>query len=423
VLTEIHKKRDSGMSKQTQHNTIISGTWRRWLATLLAGAVALGSTVSVTAQVPVPRPSGPAPTVVPREPEVAASSYILIDAATGQVIMEKNADEPLPPASLTKIMTAYIVEYEIDSGNLSLDDQVFISEKAWRTQGSKTFVDVNSYVRVEDLLRGIIIQSGNDAAVAMAEHIAGSEEAFADLMNQHARRLGMTGSYFENASGLDDDGANNQMTARDLATLARVKILNHPNHYRIYSEREFTFNGIRQSNRNTLLFRDNTVDGMKTGWTTAAGYCLVASAVRDGMRLISVVMGTASEEARAVETQKMLSYGFRFFETHKAYNAGQALDSLRVWSAKENTVDVGMAEDVMLTIPRGRAGDLVATLNTEQTLRGAIEQGQVLGTVDITLDDQLLYSGNVVALQGVERAGFLKRLIDALTLFFMGLFQ
>ncbi len=410
------------MSKRTQHNTIISGTWRRWLALMLAGSLALGSTVSM-AQVPVPRAGGPAIAVVPREPEIAATSYILIDAATGQIIMEKDSDQSLPPASLTKIMTAYIVEYEIDNGNLSLDDQVFISEKAWRTQGSKTFVDVNSYVRVEDLLRGIIIQSGNDASVAMAEHIAGSEEAFADLMNQHARRLGMNGSYFENSSGLDDDGANNQMTARDLATLARVKILNHPTHYSLYGEREFTFNGIRQSNRNTLLFRDNTVDGMKTGWTTQAGYCLVASAVRDGMRLISVVMGTASEEARAAETQKMLSYGFRFFETHKAYSAGQVLDSLRVWSAKDNSVDVGIAEDVLLTIPRGRAGDLVATLNTEQTLRGAIEQGQVLGTVDITLDDELLYTGNVIAVQGVEQAGLLKRLIDALTLFFMGLFQ
>ncbi len=411
------------MSKRIQHNTIISSGWRRWLALMLAGSVTLGSAFSATAQVPVPRAAGPAVAVVPREPEIAGSSYILIDAATGQVIMEKNADESLPPASLTKIMTAYIVEYEIDNGNLSLDDQVFISEKAWRTQGSKTFVDVNSYVRVEDLLRGIIIQSGNDASVAMAEHIAGSEEAFADLMNQHARRLGMTGSYFENSSGLDDAGQQNMMTARDLATLARVKILQHPTHYSMYAEREFTFNGIRQTNRNTLLFRDNTVDGMKTGWTTPAGYCLVASAVRDGMRLISVVMGTESEEARAVETQKMLSYGFRFFETYKAYEAGQVLDSLRVWSARENTVEVGMADEVLLTIPRGRAGDLVATLNTEQTLRGAIEQGQVLGTVNITLDDQVLYTGNVIAVQGVERAGFFKRLLDALTLFFMGLFQ
>ncbi|MDO9476147.1 MAG: D-alanyl-D-alanine carboxypeptidase family protein [Pseudohongiella sp.] len=400
--------------------------WRRSVAILLAGSVALSSAVMSFAQTPTPRPTTPAPTmqaIVPRAPDIAASSFILLDAVTGHVVMEQNSDESLPPASLTKIMTAYVAEYEIDNGNLSLDDQVFISERAWRTQGSKTFVDVNSYVRVEDLLRGIIIQSGNDASVAMAEHIAGSEEAFADLMNQHARRLGMTNSYFVNSSGLDDTGQTNLMSARDLATLARVKILQHPVHYRMYSEREFTFNGIRQPNRNTLLFRDNTVDGMKTGWTTPAGYCLVASAQRDGMRLIAVVMGTASEEARAVEAQKMLSYGFRFFETHKLYEAGQVLQSLRVWSAAENEIEVGIPNEVLITLPRGRAGELVTTLSTEETLRGAIEAGQVLGTVQVTLDEDVIYSGEVVAMKSLERGGLLKRLIDALTLFFMGLFS
>jgi D-alanyl-D-alanine carboxypeptidase (penicillin-binding protein 5/6) len=360
--------------------------------------------------------------IVPRAPDIAASSYILIDAVTGHAIMELNSDEALPPASLTKIMTAYVAEYEIDKGNLSLDDQVFISERAWRTQGSKTFVDVNSYVRVEDLMRGIIIQSGNDASVAMAEHIAGSEEAFADLMNQHARRLGMNSSYFVNSSGLDDTGQTNLMSARDLATLARVKILEHPVHYRMYAEREFTFNGISQPNRNTLLFRDNTVDGMKTGWTTPAGYCLVASAERDGMRLIAVVMGTASEEARAVEAQKMLSYGFRFFESHRLFEVNQVVESLRIWSAAENTIDVGIPSEVLITLPRGRAGDLVTTLSTQETLRGAIEAGQVLGSVQVTLDDEVLYSGDVVAMKSLERGGLLKRLMDALTLFFMGLF-
>ncbi|MDP3517789.1 MAG: D-alanyl-D-alanine carboxypeptidase family protein [Pseudohongiella sp.] len=414
------------MSKQTQQNVTPVTRWRRSVAILLAGSVALSSAVMSFAQTPTPRPTTPAPTIqaiVPRAPDIAGSSYILIDAVTGHVVMEQNSDESLPPASLTKIMTAYVAEYEIDNGNLSLDDQVFISERAWRTQGSKTFVDVNSYVRVEDLLRGIIIQSGNDASVAMAEHIAGSEEAFADLMNQHARRLGMTNSYFVNSSGLDDTGQTNLMSARDLATLARVKILQHPVHYRMYSEREFTFNGIRQPNRNTLLFRDNTVDGMKTGWTTPAGYCLVASAQRDGMRLIAVVMGTASEEARAVEAQKMLSYGFRFFETHKLYEAGQVLQSLRVWSAAENEIEVGIPNEVLITLPRGRAGELVTTLSTEETLRGAIEAGQVLGTVQVTLDEDVIYSGEVVAMKSLERAGLLKRLIDALTLFFMGLFS
>lgn len=364
-----------------------------------------------------------AQSIMPRPPEIAGSSYILIDATTGHVIMEQNSEEALPPASLTKMMTAYIAEVEIDNGNMTYDDLVFISEKAWRTQGSKTFVDVNSRVRVEDLLRGIIIQSGNDASVAMAEHIAGSEEAFADLMNQHARALGMDNSYFVNSSGLDDDGNTNLMSARDLATLARAKILEHPSHYAMYSEREFTFNGITQANRNTLLFRDPTVDGMKTGWTTQAGYCLVASAERDGMRLIAVVMGTASEDARVVETQKMLSYGFRFFETYKLYDAGEVVNSARVWSGAQNSVDLGIQEEVLITIPRGRSEDLVATVDMDEVIRGGFEAGDVMGSVQITLDDEVLYAGDVVAMQTVERGGFLRRLIDALTLFFMGLFS
>ena len=417
------------MTNRAQSEVTPLSRTNRCLALLLAGSIALSTSVLSFAQTttapapaPTPMPSPAMQAIVPRAPDIAASSYILIDAVTGHAIMEMNSDEALPPASLTKIMTAYVAEYEIDNGNLSLDDMVFISERAWRTQGSKTFVDVNSYVRVEDLLRGIIIQSGNDASVAMAEHIAGSEEAFADLMNQHARRLGMNSSYFVNSSGLDDTGQTNLMSARDLATLARVKILEHPVHYRMYAEREFTFNGISQPNRNTLLFRDNTVDGMKTGWTTPAGFCLVASAERDGMRLIAVVMGTASEEARAVEAQKMLSYGFRFFESHRLFEANQVVESLRIWSAAENTIDVGIPSEVLITLPRGRAGDLVTTLSTQETLRGAIEAGQVLGSVQVTLDDDVLFTGDIVAMKSLERGGLLKRLMDALTLFFMGLF-
>lgn len=361
--------------------------------------------------------------IIPRPPQIAASSYILLDALTGKVIVEENADVQLPPASLTKIMTAYIAEVEIDNGNMSLDDEVHISEKAWRTQGSKMFVDVNSNVRVEDILRGIIIQSGNDASVAMAEHIAGSEDAFADLMNQHAQRLGMSNTFFMNSSGLDTEERYNIMSARDLATLARATIIEHPDHYSIYSEREFTYNDIRQPNRNTLLFRDRNIDGMKTGWTTAAGYCLVASGERDGMRLISVVMGTASEDARATESQKLMTYGFRYFETSKLYGAGDVLSSTKVWSGKENSVELGMTEEVVATIPRGQSGSLQATLNVDETIRAPIEQGQVLGTVQISLGDEIIYEGDVAALQAVERAGFLKRLIDFLTMFFTNLFS
>ena len=377
--------------------------WRRAVAIGMSALMVLFSSLPAAAQ-----------SIMPRPPEVAASSYILMDAKTGHIIMEQNADEALPPASLTKIMTAYIAEVEIDNGNMSYDDQAYISEKAWRTQGSKTFVDVGSYVRIEDLLRGIIIQSGNDASVAMAEHIAGSEEAFADLMNQHAQALGMDQSLFLNSSGLDTpSGDTNLMSARDLMKLARATIQEHPDHYDIYSEREFTFNGITQGNRNSLLFRD----------PDRAGYCLVASAERDGMRLISVVMGTASEEARAVETQKMLSYGFRFYETHKLYDVGDVVSSARVWSGAENSVDLGINEEVYITIPRGRADELTATLDSEEFIRGGFEAGTVLGSVNVTLDDEVLYTGDAVAIEGVERAGWLKRLIDALTLFIMGLFN
>ncbi len=398
-----------------------------WSAVLLASALLASSLQPVSAQLPVPgngTSNAPAAAqIVPRPPEIAASSYILMDAVTGKVIAEQNADVQLPPASLTKIMTAYIAEVEIDNGNMSLDDEVHISEKAWRTQGSKMFVDVDSKVRVEDILRGIIIQSGNDASVAMAEHLAGSEEAFADMMNQHAQRLGMTNSHFMNASGLDTEEAYNIMSARDLATLARATIIEHPSHYSIYSEREFTYNGITQPNRNTLLFRDRTIDGMKTGWTTAAGYCLVASGERDGMRLISVVMGTASEDARAAESQKLMTYGFRYFETHKLYDAGQAISEARVWSGREDVVNLGITEEVVATIPRGQAEQLQASLSVEETITAPIAQGQVLGKVEIRLGEELIYQGDVAALQAVERAGFFKRFMDWLTMFFTSLFS
>lgn len=392
-----------------------------WSTVVLAFVLLVGIASEAVAQ---PQPeAAAAQSIVPRAPQIAASSYILMDAKTGKVIVEENADVQLPPASLTKIMTAYIAEVEIDNGNMSVDDLVHISEKSWRTQGSKMFVDLDSEVRVEDILRGIIIQSGNDAAVAMAEHLAGSEEAFADMMNQHAKLLGMDNTFFMNASGLDTEEAYNIMSARDLAILARATITQHPDHYNIYSEREFTYNGITQPNRNTLLFQDRNIDGMKTGWTTAAGYCLVASGERDGMRLISVVMGTASESARAAESQKLMTYGFRYFETHKLYDVGETISSTKVWSGKENSVDLGITEEVHITIPRGQSGELQATMNIDDTLTAPIAKDQVVGTVDITLAGETLYHGNVVAMQPVERAGLFKRLIDFLTLFFTNLFS
>ncbi len=364
-----------------------------------------------------------APAIIPRAPDIAATSFILIDATTGQVIIEKNSEEAVPPASLTKIMTAYIVAEEIISGNLTLSDQVHISEKAWRMEGSKMFVGVDTQVSVEDLLRGIIIQSGNDASVAMAEHIAGSEAAFADMMNQYAEILGMEQSFFMNASGLDTELYFNTMSAKDLSLLARATIDRHQEFYPMYSEREFTYNGIRQSNRNTLLFRDRNVDGLKTGWTEAAGYCLVASAERDGMRLISVVTGTASEEARAIETQKLLTYGFRYYETHKLYDSNQVLANVPVYSGAADAVDLGILDDVYVTIPRGQAEEMKASVDVDEVIRAPITDRQIMGVVNVVLNDDLIYQSNVVAMQAVEQGGLFKRFMDWLSLFFGNLFS
>ncbi|MDD9960044.1 MAG: D-alanyl-D-alanine carboxypeptidase [Gammaproteobacteria bacterium] len=363
-----------------------------------------------------------AQSIIPRAPEIAATSYILMDARTGHIIVEENADEPLPPASLTKIMTAYIAIEEIINGNLSLRDEVHISEKAWRMEGSKMFVGVNTQVSVEDLLRGIIIQSGNDSSVAIAEHIAGSEEAFADMMNQYGEVLGLTNSFFMNSSGLDTELYYNTMSARDLAILAQASITRHDDYYPMYAEREFTYNGIRQSNRNTLLFRDRNVDGMKTGWTDAAGFCLVASAERDGMRLISVVMGTASEEARAIETQKLMTYGFRYFETHKLYDSSQILTNVPVWSGDLNAVDLGIQDEVYVTIPRGQAESMQATVDVDEIIMAPLNSGQIMGVVNVTLDNDIVYSGDVIAMQEIQQGGVFKRFIDWLTLLFSSMF-
>ena len=364
-----------------------------------------------------------APAIIPRPPDIAATSYILIDAKTGQVLIEENADEALPPASLTKIMTSYIAIEEIISGRLTLDTPVHISEKAWRMEGSKTFVGVDTMVRAEDLLRGIIIQSGNDASVALAEHIAGSEDAFADMMNQYAEVMGMQQSFLMNSSGLDTEQYYNTMSARDLSIIARETVNKHRDFYPIYAEREFTYNGITQTNRNSLLFRDRNVDGLKTGWTDAAGYCLVASAERDGMRLISVVMGTASTEARAIETQKLFTYGFRYFETHQLYNEGQVLTNVPVWSGEQSAVDLGVTENVFVTIPRGQGENLTAAIEVEEAVSAPLVEGEIMGVVNVTLDNDLIYRGDVVAMQGIEQGSLFKRFIDWLTLFFSNLFS
>lgn len=356
---------------------------------------------------------------IPSAPQIAATAYIVMDADTGKVILEQSSKEQFAPASLTKMMTSYIVEYELNKGNVSKGDQVLVSEKAWRTEGSRMFIKEGTQVSLEDLLRGIIIQSGNDASVAVAEHIAGSESAFADLMNQHAELLGMKNSHFANATGLPADG--HVSTAEDLAILARAIISEFPEQYGVYAEKYFTYNGIRQPNRNKLLWRDHTVDGLKTGHTEEAGYCLVASAKREGMRLISVVLGTKSEEARAQESQKLLAYAFRYYRTHKLYGADEVLSSAQVWGGQTDQVKLGLKEALAVTIPRGQAEALQATMDVDQVINAPVVKGQEYGVVRVTLEGQEVTTVPLVALEDIEEGGFVKRVWHAIVRFFSSL--
>jgi len=359
--------------------------------------------------------------ILPSAPQLAAESYMLMDAASGEVLVEHNGDERLPPASLTKLMTAYIATLEIQKGQISDNDMVTVSEKAWRTGGSRMFIQVNTQVSVDDLLHGIIIQSGNDASVAMAEHIAGSEEAFADMMNSTAQRLGMSNTHFVNATGLPHP--EHYSSANDMAKLARAIIYEDPAHYAIYAQKEFFWNNIKQPNRNLLLWRDKTVDGLKTGHTEEAGYCLVASAVRDNMRLISVVFGTDSEQARAAETQKLLTYGFRFFETRTFYQKGTELAEAQVWKGQQSKLKAGLAQDLTMTLPRGQVEKLQAVMSFNGTLTAPIQQGDVIGKVEVKLDDKVVRSTDLVALETVEEGGLFRRFWDSIRLFFYSLFN
>lgn len=363
----------------------------------------------------------PQPVIIPAPPQLAATGYILVDADTGHVIVEHNADEKLPPASLTKMMTSYIVSQEMARGSIAADDMVNISVKAWRKGGSKMFIREGTQVSVKDLLLGVIVQSGNDASIALAEHISGSEEAFADVMTQKAALMGMSNTNFENATGWPAEG--HLTTARDLATLARAVINDYPDHYALYREKYFEWNDIRQPNRNLLLFRDESVDGLKTGHTEEAGFCLVASAKRGDMRLISVVMGTVSEESRAAESQKLLSYGFRYYETRALYNQGDVLSTARVWSGLADEVTLGVAESIKLTLPRGRQDDLQINMQVNEIIKAPLAAGQELGNLTVTLDGKVLVDVPVVAQQAVEQAGFFARLVDSIKLFFRNLFS
>jgi len=357
---------------------------------------------------------------VPAPPSINTSSHILVDFHSGTELVAESPDEQVEPASITKLMTSYVVFKEIERGNLALDDEVLVSEKAWRTQGSRMFIEVGKRVPVETLLQGVIIQSGNDASVALAEHIGGTEEVFASMMNEQARQLGMVNTSYINSTGLPDP--NQYTSARDSALLAKALIDEFPAYYSWYSQREFTYNDIRQHNRNRLLWRDPSVDGLKTGHTASAGYCLVTSASRDGMRLISVVMGTDSEERRATASQALLNYGFRFFETYQLYEAGDSLKTEAIWKGERDEVSLGVDAPLFVTIPRGRYDALEASLELSGTVMAPLLSGEQVGELIVTLDDNEVARRPLKAQETVNQAGFFGRTADGIRLWFGGLF-
>ncbi|WP_281645128.1 D-alanyl-D-alanine carboxypeptidase family protein [Parendozoicomonas sp. Alg238-R29] len=392
----------------------------RKLAAAMAG-IALLAMSSVSQALPAG--------LIPSPPKVAAKSYILIDAVSGEVLAESNADQILPPASLTKMMTAYVVENELAAGNIKRDDLVTVSEKAWRMRGSLMFIEVGEKVSVEDLLKGVIIVSGNDASVALSEFVAGSEGAFAQVMNATAKELGMNNTHFKNASGWPMK--DHYTTARDLSILSQHIIYDHPEYYTVYAEKEFQY-GVNkktgrplnpQPNRNTLLFTNPSVDGLKTGHTDEAGYCLAASATNGERRLIAVVMGTSSERARANETQKLLTYGFRFFENVDVNRGGVALEQVRAWKGTIDNLPVGLADDLVVTVPRGKGKDVKASMVVDDNLEAPIAAGQKIGSVIVRVDDEIIAERDLVALETVEEGGFFKSLWDSIVRFFMGLFS
>jgi D-alanyl-D-alanine carboxypeptidase (penicillin-binding protein 5/6) len=349
-------------------------------------------------------------------PPIAARAYVLLDFDSGQTLANFKADERMEPASLTKLMTSYVIYKEMRAGRIKLSDMAPISEHAWRMQGSRSFVPVGNRVSVEDLLKGMIVQSGNDATVALAEYVGGSEAVFVSMMNQEAKELGLTGTHYTDSTGMPNP--DHYTTARDLATLTRAIIRDYPEHYQLFSMKEFTYNGIAQKNRNRLLWRDRSVDGVKTGHTDSAGYCLVASALQNGMRIISVVLGTDSEEARAEESEKLLGYGFRFFETHRLYGGGKALSNLRVWKGASENLSLGLRQDLFLTIPRGQYDKLKAEMKIRQPIIAPVTKGAVYGNLNVSLNGQALADKPLVALQGVEEGGMFQRTIDSIRLWF-----
>ncbi len=353
-------------------------------------------------------------TAIPAPPGIKANSYLLQDFDSGKILAANNIDQKIPPASLTKMMTVHVVSAELLAGRISQDDEVLISEKAWKMPGSRMFIEVNKKVLLGDLLQGVIIQSGNDASVALAEYISGSEEVFAELMNQYASDLGMTNSHFINSTGLPDE--QHYTTAKDMAILAAALIRDAPEIYALHSVKEFTFNNITQQNRNKLLWRDPSVDGIKTGHTEAAGFCLVASAKRDDMRLISVVMGTDSDAARAKASQSLLGYGFRFFETQKVYGANENITSVKVWKGDVEELGLGINSDLYITFPRGQKNNLTTEFNLSDQYIAPLNKGEVQGNLKISLAENEVAEAKLIALQTVNEGSIIVRLKDSFRL-------
>jgi D-alanyl-D-alanine carboxypeptidase (penicillin-binding protein 5/6) len=362
-----------------------------------------------------------AQSLVPKAPKLNLSSYILIEASTNTVIAEFNSDNQIAPASMTKVMSGYVIADQIANGSISLDDKVLISEKAWKTGGSKMFIEAGKRVSVEDLLSGIVIQSGNDATIAMAEYVAGSEEGFVDFMNAYASELGLTNSLFQNSTGFSDP--NHFSSAKDLAKLTQALINNFPDHYATYKEKEFTFSGIRQLNRNKLLWRDDSVDGVKTGHTDSAGFCLISSAQRNDMRLIAVVAGSESENERLTASQRLLEYGFRFYATQKLVSQEIKVTTAKVWGGKTNEVALGSTKDIYLTLPRSEFKNIKANYQFNNNLQAPIEVGQMIGSIEFTSNDRVVLSAPLVAIETVEAKGFFGMLWSRLVYWITSLFS
>lgn len=355
-----------------------------------------------------------AETIIPSAPRVSASSYILMDAKSEQILVDVNSDKILPPASLTKMMTVYIAAYELASGKITLEDKVLVSEKAWRMPGSRMFIEVDKMVTVDELMHGIIIQSGNDASVAIAEYISGSEELFAELMNEHAKRLGMNNTAYKNSTGLPQEG--HYTTSRDLAILARALFNDFPDIYSWHKIKEYTFNDIKQNNRNKLLWTDRTVDGVKTGHTEEAGFCLVASAEREGMRLISVVMGTDSKKARAESSQKLLNYGFRFFKTQQVLKPNKIITTEKVWKGETESVNLGVNRELFLTLPEKDFTNLILEPKLNTPLNAPIEKNSIVGQLEIISARKVIKTLDLVALEQIKEGSFVKRIKDEVLL-------